>query len=231
MPAMLALLCAAVLQPDHVATRPADRLGEGWWKERHERCVAQTKAGGIDLVFLGDSITQGWEGAGKPTWDRLFAPRRAANFGFSGDRTEHVLWRLANGEIVGLDPRLVVIMIGTNNIGHGSSTPGQTADGVRAIVTKLLTELPKTKILLLGIFPRSERPDDPLRVKAAEATAAFKDLADGKRVFFQDIGHAFVYRDGSLRKFLMPDLLHLSPDGYELWGKAIAPTVDRLIGP
>lgn len=228
---MLALLCAAVLQPDHVATRPVDRLGEGWWKERHERCVAQTKAGGIDLVFLGDSITQGWEGGGKATWDRLYGARRAANFGFSGDRTEHVLWRLANGEIVGLDPRLIVIMIGTNNIGHGSSTPAQTADGVRAIVAKLLADLPKTKILLLGIFPREDRADGPLRLKAAEATAGFKDLADGKRVFFQDIGHAFVYRDGSLRRFLMPDLLHLSPDGYELWGKAIEPTVERLLRP
>jgi beta-glucosidase len=216
--------------PRHVATTPAHRLSEDWWKQRHEACVATTKRGSVDLVFLGDSITQGWESTGKPTWDEKFAPLRAANFGFSGDRTEHVLWRLENGEILGLSPKLVVIMIGTNNFGHGSSNAGQTADGVRAIVAKLLGGLPGAKILLLGIFPRGAKSEDPMRVAAREASAQFMSLADGKRVFFQDVGRHFVRENGDLRATLMPDLLHLNPSAYAIWGKAIEPEVHRLMG-
>lgn len=216
--------------PDHVATRPAHRLGEDWWKQRHERGVAQTKAGGFDVAFLGDSITQGWEDGGRTTWNALFAPLKAANFGFSGDRTEHVLWRLENGEILGADPKVIVIMIGTNNVGHGSSNAAQTADGVRAIVAKLRTGLPKAKILLLGVFPRGATANDPMRVAVNQATAAFASLHDGKQVFFSDIGKAFVRIDGNLRSTLMPDLLHLNPDGYAVWGKAIVDDVERLLG-
>lgn len=188
-----------------------------------------TQKGGIDVVFLGDSITQGWEGSGKATWDKEFAPLKAGNFGFSGDRTEHVLWRLEHGEMTGLKAKVVVLMIGTNNIGHGSSDPPQTATGVRAVVSKLRTAMPKAKVLLLGIFPRGESATDPMRVKVAEATAAFRTLHDGKWVHFLDIGDAFVRPDGTLRTKLMPDLLHLNDGGYEIWAKAIRPTLDRLL--
>lgn len=229
---MLALLASVALGPvsQHVALTPVDRLGEAWWKERHERCVELTKAGGVDVVFLGDSITQGWEGPGKAVWDKEFAPLNAANFGFSGDRTEHVLWRLGHGEILGLDPKLVVIMIGTNNIGHGSSNPAQTSDGVKAIVERLVKGLPNAHILLLGIFPRGESPTDPMRLAVAQATQKFATLADGERVHFSDIGYAFVRSDGTLRTRLMPDRLHLDPDGYEIWAKAIKDDVQRLVG-
>ena len=216
--------------PKHVATTPADRLTEDWWKQRHAACVELTKKGGVDVVFLGDSITQGWEGGGKATWDTEFAPFKPGNFGFSGDRTEHVLWRLENGEIVGLDPKLVVMMIGTNNIGHGSSNPQQTADGVHAIVAKLLSTLPRAKILLLGIFPRGQFPNDKMRQDVATATSLFKGLDDGKRVFFLDIGYAFLRSDGELRATLMPDMLHLTSDGYEIWAQAIKPELMRLLG-
>lgn len=218
-----------VTQNQNVATTPAHRLNEDWWKARHEQCVQLTKAGGIDVVFLGDSITQGWEGGGKAHWDAEFAPLKAANFGFSGDRTEHVLWRLDNDEIVGLRPKLVVMMIGTNNIGHGSSNAEQTATGVKAIVDKLLAKLPQAKILLLGIFPRGEAPNDSMRVAVADATKRFSSLNDGKRVFFSDIGYAFLRSDGTLRTTLMPDRLHLDPDGYGIWAQAIRDDVHRLI--
>lgn len=214
--------------PQHVATIPAERLSEDWWKQRHEKCVETTKKGGVELVFLGDSITQGWEDAGRSAWPTACGGLKAANFGFSGDRTEHVLWRLAHGEIIGLDPKVVVIMIGTNNVGHGSSNPEQAADGVRAIVSTLLKGLPHAKILLLGVFPRGEQPNDPMRVAVTKTTAGFASLNDGKRVFFEDIGYAFVRSDGVLRTLLMPDRLHLNPDGYDIWAKAIAPLVEKL---
>jgi beta-glucosidase len=215
--------------PKIAATTPISRESEPWWRERHARCVELTKQGGFDVAFLGDSITQGWEGAGKAAWDATFAPKRAANFGFSGDRTEHVLWRLANGEIVGATPKVIVIMIGTNNLGHGSSNAEQTSIGVTEIVKTLRDKLPETRILLLGIFPRGRAADDRLRVAAADATQRFVGLDDGRHVHFLDIGKHFIRADGDLRAFLMPDLLHLSPDGYGIWAKAIEPTVARLL--
>lgn len=226
--ASLLLASAALAEsPTHVATTPVPRDGEGWWVERHAKCVEITKAGGIDLAFLGDSITQGWEG--QPAWEKHFAPLKAANFGFSGDRTEHVLWRLANGELVGLTPKVIVVMIGTNNVGHNSSNPQQTADGVKAIVSTLRSKIPAAKILLLGIFPRDEKPDGALRKQVAEATSLFKSVADGQHVHFLDIGAKFLNEDGSAPKEIMPDFLHLSPKGYDLWAAAIAPKIEELM--
>jgi lysophospholipase L1-like esterase len=223
---MLIALAGLALTQDMVATKPADRLGEPWWKARHEACLKISKC---RVAFLGDSITQGWEGTGKAVWDRDFAPLGAANFGFSGDRTEHVLWRFNQGELLPLKPEVVVIMIGTNNIGHGSSNAEQTATGVRGIVKRIRTESPDSKILLLGIFPRGRSATDPMRMKVADATSQFKSLADDKHVWFKDIGFAFTYRNGDLKTTIMPDLLHLSPGGYELWSKAILPDVKRLL--
>ncbi len=226
--ACLLFATAAVAEtPAHVATTPVPRDDEGWWTERHAKCVEITKAGGVDVAFLGDSITQGWDG--QPAWDKHFAPLKAANFGFSGDRTEHVLWRLANGELVGLTPKVIVIMIGTNNIGHSSSNPQQTADGVKAIVSTLRAKIPSAKILLLGIFPRDEKPDGPLRKQVAEATALFKDAADGEHVHFLDVGAKFLNEDGTAPKDVMPDSLHLSPKGYDIWAAAIAPKIQELM--
>lgn len=224
-------LTAAVAQ-DNAASNPAlspQPRPDKWWTERHAQKKELTQAGGVEVVFLGDSITQGWEGAGKPVWEKYFAPLKASNFGFSGDRTEHVLWRLANGEIIGLHPKAIVIMIGTNNVGHGSSNPAQTAEGVKAIVKVLREKEPEAKILLLGIFPRDEKPDGALRKKVEEATALFKDIADDKAVFFKDIGKVFLEADGTLSKEIMPDFLHLSEEGYRRWAEAIAPDLAGLL--
>lgn len=206
------------------ATQPLDRLSEQWWQRRHESAVRMTTYGRTDVAFLGDSITQGWEGSGEQVWLREIAPLKAANFGFSGDRTEHVLWRLQNGELIGMHPKLVVLMIGTNNIGKGES-PEQTADGVRAIVNLLHSELPQTKVLLLGIFPRGQSTNDPLRQRVEQATQLFKGVADGRWVQFADIGNIFLREDGELRTQVMPDLLHPNEAGYELWAKAVVPLI------
>ncbi len=221
---------AAIAMTQNVATTPAERLNEDWWKSRHAQCQAITRKGGVDLAFLGDSITQGWEGSGKPTWDKYYANRKAANFGFSGDRTEHVLWRLANGELVGLQPKVIVIMIGTNNIGHGSSNATQTVDGVKSIVGVLRSKVPGAKILLLDIFPRGRDLNDAGRKAVAAASAGFRTLHDGKNVFSADVSSQFLNRDGSMRNLLMPDALHPNAAGYEIWAKAMEPVLAKLLG-
>lgn len=227
---MLATLALASISLQNVATTPANRLGEAWWKQRHEACVELTKKGGHELIFIGDSITQGWEGSGKETWNKYYGNRKAANFGFSGDRTEHVLWRMENGEITGLHPKVAVMMIGTNNIGHSSSDAPATAIGVREIVSRLRKAMPSTKILLLGIFPRSFSANDAPRMNVAAATEAFKSVADDKSVYFLDIGRHFTYSNGDMMRGLMPDLLHPNANGYQIWAKAMEPTLQKLLG-
>jgi lysophospholipase L1-like esterase len=180
------------------------------------------------LLFLGDSITQGWEGAGKAAWEKYFAPRKAMNAGIGGDRTQHILWRLENGNIEGIKPKAAVIMIGTNN--SGTNTSEQIAAGVKAIVAKLRNELPEMKILVLGIFPRGATPEDAKRKVNEGANAIFKSVADDKSVFYMDIGPKFLGADGSLSKEIMPDLLHLSPQGYEIWASSIDAKVGELLG-
>jgi lysophospholipase L1-like esterase len=199
------------------------------WVKRHEGFVEIARQGGVDVLFLGDSITDAWRRpapGGKRIWDAHFAPLRAANFGISGDRTQHVLWRLENGELDGIKPKAVVLMIGTNNTGlerDGAprNTPAETAAGVAAIVKTLRTKQPHAKILLLAIFPRGESPDHPQRRQIAEINAAIAKLADGRNVRFLDIGGRFLDADGTLPKEIMPDFLHPHEKGYEIWAAAI----------
>ena len=149
----------------------------------HESFLERAKEGNIDLLFLGDSITQGW--ANNDVWKRFYAPRNAANFGIGGDRTQHVLWRLEHGEVDGIHPKVVVLMIGTNN--SGSNTAEEIANGVTAIVKSIREKLPETKILLLGVFPRAEKPGS-IRDKLAAVNAQIAKLDDGKTVKYLDIG-------------------------------------------
>lgn len=226
--------------PANPAIKPEPR--DAGWMKRHESFNVISKQGEAILVFLGDSITQGWEKNGKDVWAKSYGTRRAANFGIGGDRTEHVLWRLDNGNFDGLKPKLVVLMIGTNNTGHQGRpqkdkndaiyqcSAAQTAEGVKLIVEKLKTKVPSAKILVLGIFPRGEKADDAKRVQNNETNAIISKLADGKTVFYQDIGSTFLKPDGTLTKDIMPDLLHLSPAGYQLWADAIEPKVKELLG-
>jgi beta-glucosidase len=201
---------------------------EGGWMKRHESFNERVKQGNIDLIFLGDSITQGWETGGKAVWDEFYGKRNAVNLGISGDRTQHVLWRLENGNIDGISPKLAVLMIGTNNSGRNSSQ--QISAGVQAIVEKLRARLPQTKVLVLAIFPRGADAADPQRKVNEGANAAMSKLADGKQVFFLDIGKGFLAADGSLSKEVMPDLLHLNEKSYRIWAESIEPKVKELLG-
>ena len=214
--------------PEALAVVPAFHEGT---QARHERFNATSREGAARLVFLGDSITEGWETAGKDVWDRYYAHRRAANFGIGGDRTEHVLWRLDHGNLDGLSPRLIVVMIGTNNAGHRQDQAGDTAAGVRAIVERLRAKCPRSRILLLAIFPRGQTLDDPCRRLNDETNMMLRGFADAtEAVEFLDIGGRFVDQDLVPRADLMPDRLHLSRGGYELWAEAIEARVRRALG-
>jgi beta-glucosidase len=213
---------AQVLGQAPATVSPAPR--EGWWMKLHESFLAQAKKGKTDLLFLGDSITQGWNN--NSVWKRFYAPRHAANFGIGGDQTQHVLWRIEHGELSGIHPRVVVLMIGTNN--SGSNTADEIALGITAIVKELRKGLPETKVLLLGVFPRGEKPD-ATRAKLEEVNRQVSRLDDGTHVTYLDIGKAFTNPDGTISREIMPDYLHLSARGYRIWADSMEPTLWRLL--
>jgi lysophospholipase L1-like esterase len=214
----------------HSAIDPVPRQ-ESWWQERHQLLNRRAAEAGpsAQIIFIGDSITQGWEGEGKETWSRFYAHRGALNLGISGDRTQHVLWRLDHGNLDGLKPKAAVVMIGTNNSNGEDNTSGQIADGVAAIIEKLRGKLPETKVLLLAIFPRSENFSSQ-RGKILQANQVLRKLADDQHVFWIDFGHHFLNRDGLIPGVLMPDYLHLSKRGYALWAESIEAPLARVLG-
>jgi lysophospholipase L1-like esterase len=197
----------------------------------HEKFVSIAKEGKAQLVFLGDSITAGW-GSKKEIWDKAFGAYTPANFGIGGDRTQHVLWRIQNGELDGIKPKAFVIMIGTNN---ASSDPAEgIAKGVTAIVETVRAKQPQAKILLLAVFPRGEKASTPEkpnagRDKLKQVNAIIAKLDDGKNIHFLDIGDKFLQPDGSLTKEIMPDFLHLSAAGYQIWADAIGPKLAEFM--
>lgn len=200
-----------------------------WWEPRHEEKLELAKGADFELVMLGDSITHGWEDAGSEVWQQYYADRKAFNLGFSGDRTEHVLWRLQNGAVDGMQPKLVVIMIGTNNTGHSMDPAVHTADGIAQIVGELREHLPTTKILLLGIFPRHQSPYNDMRLRNNEINRLLSKMADGEVVHYLDINDAFLNDDGTLPLYIMPDQLHPNATGYALWAEAMEPTIRVLL--
>lgn len=196
--------------------------------KRHESFNERVKKGNVDLLLIGDSITQGWEGQGKKVWEEFYTKRNAVNLGIGGDRTQHVLWRLDHGNVDGIKPKAAVLMIGTNNSNSNSSE--QIAEGVKAIVDKLKEKLPETKVLVLAIFPRGANKDDAKRKVNQGANELIAKLADDKQVFFLDIGPKFLAEDGTLSKEIMPDLLHLNEKSYRIWAESIEDKLASLMG-
>lgn len=206
------------------AATPAPR-DKGWVK-RHDGFVEIAKKGDVDLLFLGDSITDGWRSQ-KKTWDAAFAAYKPANFGIGGDRTQHVLWRIQNGELDGIKPKVAVLMIGTNNTGSDSAE--QIAEGVTAVVKTIQEKSPDTKVLLLAVFPRGKMIPNPGNTKIIEINKMISKLDDGgKKVKYLDIGEKFM-KDGQIPGSIMPDYLHLSADGYQIWADAITPTLKDMM--
>jgi lysophospholipase L1-like esterase len=196
--------------------------------KRHDGFVDIAKKGGVDVVFFGDSITDGWRGGGgKAVWDKNFEPLKAANFGIGGDRTQHVLWRIVNGEMDGIKPKVAVVMIGTNN--SGSDPAAEIAEGVTEIVKLIRSKSSETKVLLLAVFPRGQKIPNPGTDKLTEVNKVLAKLDDGKNVRYLDIGPKFLDKEGQLPKDTMPDYLHLSGKGYEIWAEAMMPLLKEML--
>ena len=234
--AALVLLGSAVLGRAEPAapelnqcTNPVPREGQGYQRFLELNKRAKESQGQAQVIFVGDSITQGWEGNGKEVWAKYYAPRHALNLGISSDRTQHVLWRLDHGNLDGLKPKVAVVLIGVNNIPDDHNTPRQVLEGVTAVVRKLREKLPETKVLLLGIFPFRE-DFCAQRAKALQVNQALHNLDDGQWVRFLDSGYRFIQPDGRISKVIMPDFLHPSPAGYRVWAEAMEPDLAAMLG-
>ncbi|MFN6271122.1 MAG: sulfatase/phosphatase domain-containing protein [Akkermansiaceae bacterium] len=213
------------------STFPDQRWDQKWWKDRWDeknKDANTPEAKKARVVFLGDSITQAWENTGKPAWDKHFAPLGALNWGYSGDRTEHLIWRLQNGDIQRVNPEVAVILIGTNNTGHEQRPAAETVSGIRRTLDDLAWKWPSTKIILMSVFPRGATKEDPLRKLNSEINEQLKTLTDGKRVYLLDINNQFLDADGKLSKDVFPDLLHLSPAAYNTWAAAVSEKINEL---
>lgn len=221
---------------ENSATVPSPRMApDSGWLKRHQGFVTMARKGNIDVLFLGDSITDAWGGEGhganapgSQIFAKDFERLKTANFGIGGDRTQHVLWRIQNGEFEGIRPKVVMLMIGTNNSGTNSAE--EIANGVTAIVKEIPKRAPHTKILLLGIFPRGQTPN-PLRDKIKQVNAIISKLDDGgKTVKYLDFGDKFVQSDGTISKEIMNDYLHLTPKGYQIWADAVKEPISEMLG-
>jgi beta-glucosidase len=217
---------------DHPALTPAPLQEEWaveWWMPRHEQKLVEEGRESAKILLIGDSITHGWENTGKNVWPEYFGEYTTYNIGYSGDRTENVLWRFEHGEIDGINPKIAVVMIGTNNTGHRQDPPECTAKGVEMIVGQVQQKLPDTRILLLAIFPRDAAPDGELRQLNSQINDRINALNEEKSVTYLNINDAFLDDDGNLPEDIMPDLLHPNDEGYKIWAEAMKPTVDNLI--
>jgi lysophospholipase L1-like esterase len=218
------------LRPDY---SPEQRAA---WMQRHEEFAALARRGGIEVAFFGDSLTDHWREHGRPSWDRHFAPLLSANFGISGDRTQQLLWRMDRGELEGMAPKGVVLLIGTNNLTPGlgensltpKNTPAETVGGVAAVVDTVRRRQPRARILLHALLPRAE-PAAEIRREVLETNAGLARLADGDTVRFLDLGGIFQDREGRLSPEIMPDGLHLNARGYALWAEALHRPVTELL--
>ncbi|MEN9402463.1 MAG: hypothetical protein RL091_1166 [Verrucomicrobiota bacterium] len=235
------VLCVALTAATNSAIVPVIQDGDS---PRHEEKVRAASQETYDLLLIGDSITENLETTPfRPVWDHYFAPRHTLNLGYGGARTENILWNLAHGELDGQSPRVAILLIGTNNSDDANypvvHSAEQTAAGTAAIIDLLRTRSPRTKILLLAIFPRERvyRLSDGTELgdhRARSATNArinelYAQMADGNHVIFLDINHIFLRPDGTIDSRLMPDLLHPSPAGAEAWAKAMEPTLRSLL--
>ncbi len=180
----------------------------------------------FDLVFDGDSIMNRWEITGKEVWNQRYQGI-AADFGIEGDRVENVLGRLQKGQVDGMDPKVVMLMIGTNNSGRNSAA--EIAEGIQVLVAEYEKRCPHAHIILMGIFPRGEKPTDGGRRKVAAVNAIIKSLDDEKRVTFIDISEKMIQEDGTISRDMMPDFVHPSAKGYQIWADAMQPVIDRCL--
>ncbi|GAB5559614.1 MAG: hypothetical protein SynsKO_12610 [Synoicihabitans sp.] len=230
-------LWLATTSPLALAADPtvgATKYGNARFFRFHAEFLERAAKGNVDLLFLGDSITRGWASQGE-IWQEAWGEYRPANFGIGGDRTENVIWRIEQGELDKISPRVVVLMIGTNNL--ASNDVAGIVAGNRRIVDLIQEKLPNAKILLLGVFPRGPRnnwrgevdPHEEFMRKITEINAELAEWDNGETIRFLDLGPKFTSADGTIANAIMPDQLHLSAAGYEIWVEGMKPLVDTMM--
>ena len=196
------------------------------WQAMFQEDIEVADAGNVDLLFVGDSITEGWN---QQVWKKSFGKWKAANFGIGGDHTGNVLWRLDNGHAGKLHPKLVVLTIGVNNFFHCQAAPAQVFDGVQAVVVKLHTLYPDARILLNAVLPYEQSGQSPKRAEVQELNRLIAGLDDGKTIIYKDYGKRFLQANGDMSPTIMKDFLHPTPKGYQVWADAMLPDVRKLM--
>ncbi len=223
-------------------TMPDGTPNAGFMKA-HESFLARGKAGPIGLLFVGDSITAGWAGKDRAhIWECYFGAYQPANFGIGGDQTQHVIWRIENGELEGIAPKVTVLMLGTNNTGATGHTAAEIVAADKKIVELIRAKIPGTKVIVLAVFPRGARKDKDGKIPDANITDAARrteiintvnrelaKLDDGVNVRFLDINAVFVGQDGKIPFSIMPDQLHPNASGYQLWADAMKPLLTEMM--
>jgi beta-glucosidase len=204
------------------ASTPVPREGA-----KHEAFLKRIQDGPIDLLFLGDSITAMWPFT-NPNWKK-FEKHQVANFGVPGDRTENLLWRIGNGELEGIKPKVVVLLIGTNNLSKPADQPEWIAKGIKTILDTVEAKLPEAKIVLMGIFPRGKTADDPMLAQVKAVNALIKDYAKPDKIEYIDLFDKFVDASGAVPAGIMPDGLHPNGKGFAIWYAGVSSTIARLM--
>lgn len=213
-------------------TQPGKRTQEfSWmsiaaWERMHAEDVLVAEHDQVDLLFIGDSITAGWDWQ---LWQQHFAPLKAANFAVGGDHTGNMLWRLQHGTIGQLQPKLIVVLAGVNNLGHLQESPEQAAAGVTRLVQQIQLAWPNSKILLNAVFPFDEAADSPNRAKVKQLNKLIAKLGDNKTIFVKDYGPLLLQKDGRISAEVMADFLHPTTKGYQIWAAAMVPDIHQLL--
>lgn len=213
--------------PRHGATTPVERKGAKWWVKRNRELNALGREGTASLVLYGDSLMEGWEHMGRHALAQSFGTYETVVMGMGGDGTPHALWRAKNGNFKNLRPRVVVIMIGTNDL--ESQSEQEIVDGITAVAQAVNAITPDSKILLLGLFPRGEDRAHHLRAPIQRVNEGMQKLADDETIYYRDFGALLLDEDGTARREIQPDHLHLSREGYRVWAAALAPVVAELM--
>jgi (4-O-methyl)-D-glucuronate---lignin esterase len=219
------------------ADQPAPQIGNETWTTAHAALIERARKGSIDLYLAGDSITRRWEATHQQNWDANFAGWKAADFGAGGDRTQNLLYRLEEGELDGVHPKVVVLLIGTNNIGFEPVSGGDDAlvtdiaKGIKACLDTIHRKAPDAKILLMGITPRNTQGTTALMTTINKVNRRIAAFADGKTIRFLDIGERLADATGKLFEGMTDDGLHLTDKGYQVWADAMEPVLAEWLGP
>ncbi|WP_238582446.1 GDSL-type esterase/lipase family protein [Cellvibrio sp. OA-2007] len=231
----LTALCqfASALSPTPPSgTSPSKRTIEyDWmpvaaWDKMHAEDKVIAEYEDVNVLFLGDSITAGWDWQ---IWEKNFKPLKAANFGIGGDHTANVLWRLQHGAIGNMQPKVIVLLIGVNNFGHLHETPEQVAAGVTNVVAQLQLAWPSSKILLNGVFPFDEQATSVSRQQVKKVNQIIAQLDNRKTIFYKDYGPLLLQKNGNISPAIMKDFLHPTSKGYQIWADAMLPDIQQLL--